>query len=125
MKKINYPKIMLEKAEPFQERFEDGTGNYWGVARLIDDTKELQAFDCSLASLCLSSQPWKDFNLLDIATHCKRVNEADLSKPIILSWEGSIADGRHRVIKAIVLGKRTVKAVRMYWRPTPCGYDGE
>ncbi|MDH0777516.1 hypothetical protein N5C96_29300 [Delftia tsuruhatensis] len=31
-----------------------------------------------------------------------------------------IADGRHRVLKAIALGKRTIKARRMTWKPDPC-----
>lgn len=40
--------------------------------------------------------------------------------PILLDWHGSIADGRHRVLKAIALGKRTIKARRMTWKPDPC-----
>jgi len=55
-----------------------------------------------------------------VAWHCKKVNAADLSKPIIIGWDGCIANGRHRVIKAVMLGKRTVKAVRMTWKPEPC-----
>lgn len=120
----NVPKIKLAKIDPLQDRFEDGTGDYWGVARLIDDTKNLKPFNCPLAALDLSHIIWKNSDMVDLAWHCKKVNEADLEQPIILSWDGSIADGRHRVIKAIISDKRFIKAVRMHWKPAPCGHDG-
>ena len=110
--------------EPLQDAFEDGTGAKWSVAMLIDDTKDLEPFDLPLAGMNLSDVIWKDCNIFDLAFHCKKVNEADLDMPIILSWEGQIADGRHRVIKALTLGHKTIKAVRMTWRPTPCQTEG-
>jgi hypothetical protein len=114
------PKIKLPDSEPLQGRFHDGDGNFWSIARLIDDTKGLEPFDCPLSALDLSYEIWKGADIVDLAFHCKKVNEADLSEPIILSWNGAIADGRHRIIKAIIQGKTTIKAVRMHWRPTPC-----
>lgn len=60
-----------------------------------------------------------------LAWHVRRVKDADLDKPILLDWEGGIADGRHRVIKALVLGKRTIKARRMMWKPEPCRREGD
>ena len=39
--------------------------------------------------------------------------------PIILDWNGCVADGRHRIIKAIVAGKTTIKAKRLTWRMEP------
>ena len=115
------PKIKLNKATPLQDKYEDGTGAYWGIARLIDDTKDLEPFDCPLAALDLSYQIWQDNDMVGLAFHCKKVRDADLSKPIIIAWDGCIADGRHRIIKAIIQGKRTIKAVRMTWKPLPCG----
>lgn len=114
------PIIRMPDNEPLQDRYHDGNGNYWSVARLIDDTKDLKPFSCPLASLDLSHELWKGSNMTMLAYHCKKVQEADLSIPIILDWEGGIADGRHRVIKAILEGRRVIKAVRMQWRPTPC-----
>ena len=114
------PLVKLPDLEPLQGRYSDGLGNFWSVARLIDDTKDLKPFDCPLASLNLSDVIWVDCNIQDLALHCNQVIEADLDYPIILSWDGSIAEGRHRIIKAIIEGKRTIKAVRMTWRPTPC-----
>jgi hypothetical protein len=115
-----YPKVIFNKIEPLQEFFDDGYGNRWSVARLIDDTKHLKPFDAPIACINLSERIWKDCDIYDLAFHCKKVMDADLSRPIILAWDGGIADGRHRLIKALFLGKTTIKAVRMTWRPIPC-----
>lgn len=113
------PVVPVNDAEPLQDSFNDGTGK-WSVAKLIDDCKDLEPFDAPLASLDLSYIIWKGADMTSLAFHCKKVNAADLTKPIIISWDGCIADGRHRIIKSLMLGKRTIKAVRMTWRPTPC-----
>ncbi len=120
MSKKKPPIVPFCDVAPLQDAFEDGTGAKWSVAMLIDDTKHLKPFDIPLAAMDLSSEIWRGANIHSLAFHCKKVNGADLSKPIIISWNGQIADGRHRLIKALMLGKRTIKAVRMTWRPTPC-----
>lgn len=114
------PKVTFRDADPLQDYYSDREGNYYSVAKLIDDTRKLKPFDVALASLDLSSVIWDGCNIFDLAFHCKKVIDADLKKPIILDWNGCIADGRHRVIKAIIEGKRTIKAVRMTWKPDPC-----
>lgn len=91
----------------------------YSVARLIDDAKELPIFDAPLASLDLSGCPWDGENIYALSFHVKKCMEADLSFPILLDWNGAIADGRHRLLKALALGKRTVKAKRMTWKPEP------
>lgn len=60
-----------------------------------------------------------------MAYHVKAVNESDLKYPIILDWNGSIADGRHRLIKALILGHSTIKCVRMNERPNPDRISGD
>ena len=72
-----------------------------------------------IAGIDLDAHIWDGYNILWLAFHVKKVQEADLSKPIILDWNGSIADGRHRLIKAIVQGRRTIKAVRITWEIEP------
>lgn len=114
------PKIIIKDHDPLQDYFFDGTGASFSVAKLIDDTKDLPVFDCPLACLELSGEIWKGSSIIALAAHCKRVMDADLNKPILLDWDGGIADGRHRVIKALIEGKRTIKARRMTWRPKPC-----
>jgi hypothetical protein len=115
-----FPKVPFRATDPLQDYYSDTNGNMYSVAKLIDDTKHLKPFDMPIAGIDLSGRIWHNCDIYSLSFHCKRVNEADLSKPIIIAWDGSIADGRHRLIKAIVKGKRTIKAVRMTWQPTPC-----
>lgn len=43
----------------------------------------------------------------------RRVMNADTSIPIIISPKGQIADGCHRVMRALLDGKPTIKAYRL------------
>lgn len=114
------PKLRFSNNEPLQHYYRDGAGNLYSVARLIDDTKDLKVFNLPLAALDVGDEIWRGCNMFELAAHCKQVFDADLSKPIILDWNGGVADGRHRIIKALMKGNRYVKAVRMQWRPEPC-----
>lgn len=119
MKKAKYPKVKLPENEPLTHWFSDCTGARWSVARLLEETKSLEPFDCPLAALDLSPVIWAGASTFDLAGHCRRVMDADLKHPILLAWDGSVADGRHRIIKAIAEGRTTIKAKRMWWRPAP------
>src|SRR5574337_2225732 len=113
------PKVSMRKHDPLQDYYCDRDGNRYSVARLVDDAKDLPVFDVPLAALDLSSRIWDDCNMFALAAHVKQCVDADLRYPILLSWEGGVADGRHRIIKAIMDGKRTIKAQRMTWKPEP------
>lgn len=52
-----------------------------------------------------------------VAAHAKRIYEADLSHPIILSANGIMMDGMHRVAKAWILGMEDIKAVQFLVDP--------
>lgn len=54
-----------------------------------------------------------------VAAHAKRIYEADLSHPIILSAEGFLMDGGHRLAKAWLLGMKEVQAVQFAIDPEP------
>lgn len=113
------PKVKFRDIDPLQDHYQDGDGNRYSVARLVDDAKSLPVFDVPLAALDLSGCPWDGDNLYHLGFHVKKCMRADLSHPILLDWHGRIADGRHRVLKAIATGKRTIKARRMTWKPEP------
>ncbi len=49
----------------------------------------------------------------------KRVEDCSLDYPVILDDEGFIADGNHRLCKAILEGKDTIKAIRLLKMPAP------
>lgn len=112
-----YHPVRFADHTPLEGYYNDGHGNLYSVARLIDMCKDLEPFDVPLQAFDLSAQIWQNYSIFDLAFHIKAVNEADLSYSIILDWNGSIADGRHRLIKALVLGHSTIKCVRMYWKP--------
>jgi hypothetical protein len=51
--------------------------------------------------------------------HMKLIDEADLSFPIILSSDGAVMDGRHRVAKAVREGHKEIAAVQFDYDPEP------
>jgi hypothetical protein len=113
------PKVTMRAAEPLQDRYSDRDGNLYSVARLVDDTKNLPVFEIPIAGLCLADVIWANASIDELAFHVRKCMDADLSCPILLDWNGEIADGRHRLIAAISKGKRTIKARRMTWKPEP------
>ena len=113
------PRILFRDIDPLQDYYSDTKGDQYSVARLVDETKHLKPFDMPIAGLSLSDEIWQGEDIMGLAFHVKKVMKADLTVPIILDWNGDIADGRHRVIKALAQGKRTIKAVRMTWKIQP------
>lgn len=57
-------------------------------------------------------------SLLEFAEHMERVRNADLDWPIILSQDGELMDGAHRLVKAYLQGG-FVKVVRFEQNPPP------
>jgi hypothetical protein len=55
----------------------------------------------------------------DLAEHVRLVDEADLASPIILSADGRVMDGMHRVVKALLEGHDGIAAVRFDVEPEP------
>lgn len=55
----------------------------------------------------------------NVAEHLRRINEADLSHPIILSSDGRLLDGGHRIAKAYLRGDADVLAVQFEHDPEP------
>ena len=49
----------------------------------------------------------------------KQVEDADLSYPVILTPDGFLADGFHRSVKAHLMGRKTIMAVRLAKMPRP------
>lgn len=100
-------------------KYTDSAGCVWTVARLIQHSKALPVFEILLAGIFIGEKVFKESRTArDIAEHVKRVNETDLDYPIILDPDGFIMDGWHRVIKALVEGRETIKAVR--FEELPC-----
>jgi hypothetical protein len=54
-----------------------------------------------------------------VAEHAHRINTVDLTYPVILSADGGLMDGGHRIAKAYLLGQPTVRARRFATDPDP------
>lgn len=114
--------VVLSGCKISDNTFRSGNGVYT-VARLIELAKELEPFDAPLRCLCISAQifdPIEDARAL--AEHVKRVNETNLDYPVIMNADGMIMDGWHRVVKALVEGRETIRAVRFEKTPSPDYY---
>lgn len=55
----------------------------------------------------------------NVALHARRIQQADLSYPVILSSDGRLMDGGHRLAKAWLAGETHVRAVRFGVDPEP------
>lgn len=92
--------------------------HHWSVPRLFHLAKDLPVFNAPLN--CLSVWKKYDVTMREFVMHMKAVQDADLDYPIILDEDGEIMDGRHRIMKAMLLGHKTIKAVRFEENPSPC-----
>jgi hypothetical protein len=54
-----------------------------------------------------------------VAEHARRIQAADLAYPVILSADGRLMDGGHRIAKAWLLGDTDIAAVRFEVDPEP------
>lgn len=101
-------------------RFSNDTGS-WSVARLIELSKDEPVYEVPTFIFNTWQWPWEDnLSLSKFLCHVKRVNDADLSYPILINADGGIIDGVHRLCKACVLGIPTIK-VKYITLPAPDG----
>jgi hypothetical protein len=96
----------------------------WDVDRLIALTSDLPVVQMPLSAIRELEEPyWYGLGEVptcrSIAEHARLINEADMSFPIILSSDGGVMDGMHRVAKAIVHGLDIVLAKRFAVDPEP------
>jgi hypothetical protein len=87
----------------------------WRVAGLITQAKDLPVMELPIAALAIDVV--YEESLREMVAHMKLVTEADLETPIILDEDGVVMDGRHRIMRAILDGKETIKAVRFEKNP--------
>lgn len=116
---------MAIKIDPFcsSDRQKCNIGNHhWSVARLIRLARDLPVMRIPLEHLYIW-HTYEKLSLREMVGHIKSINAADLSYPIILDEDGVLMDGRHRIMKALLLGKKKIKAVRFEANPSPCRED--
>ena len=101
------------------QSFRDGK-QVWKVARLFKLVEDLEVFEIPLVHLNIHNLYPKIESTLEFVDHIQLVLDADLKCPIILDEEGYVMDGRHRVVKALLKKKKTIKAVRFKKTPPCC-----
>lgn len=96
-----------------------GDKKVWESSTLFQAAKGLEPYDLQLSALDLSAQFASSNTVALFLYQMKRVQESDLSYPIIQAPDGWIMDGLHRIVKAILQGESTIKAVRLPVLPEP------
>lgn len=97
--------------------------HYWSVARLHQLSVSLPRMEVPLDHLGVWYK-YENLTLRELVMHMQAVQAADLTYPIILDEDGELMDGRHRLMKAMLLGHTTILAVRFDENPPPCRVDG-
>lgn len=97
----------------------------WDVDRLVALSKDLPRIRIELSAISeLDEAYWfsggaSQATCRAIVEHARFIEEADLSFPIILSSDGRVMDGMHRVGKALLNGQTDIEAVRFVRDPEP------
>lgn len=96
--------------------------HHWSVSRLFELSRNLPVMEIPLNHLNVWFK-YENLTLREMVMHMKAVNDADLNYPIILDEDGELMDGRHRIMKAILNGCESIKAVRFDENPSPDKID--
>jgi hypothetical protein len=92
----------------------------WDIDRLVALSKPLKPELVPIAEIREVNEAfWGSMTCRDVAEHARLINDCDLTYPIILSSDGRVMDGMHRVLKALMQGESHVRAVRFTSDPEP------
>jgi hypothetical protein len=96
----------------------------WDVHRLVALSANLPVVQVPLAAIRELDEPyWYGLGTVptcrSVAEHARLIHEVDESFPIILSSDGGVMDGMHRVAKAAMQGRDTLPARRFIVDPEP------
>lgn len=108
-------------------RYVNSDGDTWSASTLIQYCKEqkYKVFDLPLVGIDLSYLPFSVKTLDEFIYQSNRVKNTNLEYPIILDSTGKVCDGYHRICKAILEGRPTIKAIRIEQMPCRDGKDEE
>jgi len=90
----------------------------WDVHKLMEKSKDLPQISVKLEDIQeLDKAYWYHGKHLkptvrSIIDHVVLINNTDLKYPIILSHDGCVMDGMHRVAKALLSGQKEIQAVK-------------
>ena len=109
-----------------QYHFRPGTNGLraWDVDRLVALASALPVIQVPLSEIRELDEPyWYGAGGIptcrSIAEHARLIQEADLAVPAILSSDGRVMDGMHRIAKAALAGAKTIPAKKLMADPEP------
>jgi hypothetical protein len=97
----------------------------WSVHRLIEESRDLASTRVPLSAIReLDESFWanervQQLTCREIVGHTRLILDCDLAFPIIVSSDGRVMDGMHRVCKALLEGCADIEAVRFITDPAP------
>ncbi|MBA3834104.1 MAG: hypothetical protein H0X34_19885 [Chthoniobacterales bacterium] len=97
----------------------------WDVDRLVTLTRDFPRLQVPLDAIRELDEPYwfsggaHDATCRAVLEHARFIEEANLTFPIILSSDGRVMDGMHRVAKAVLSGLKSIEAVRFERDPEP------
>jgi hypothetical protein len=92
--------------------------SYWSVARLVTLARDLPTLSLPLDALNLGESEYT-VDMRHMVAHMKTILNSNLDLPILLSEDGEIFDGRHRIMLALHLGHTHISAKRFDTNPQP------
>jgi len=97
----------------------------WDVDRLVRLSRELAVERVSLSAIRELDEPYwaggenQKLTCREITEHARLMIDCDLTYPVILSIDGRVMDGMHRICKALLEGRSEIEAVRFVHDPEP------
>ena len=96
----------------------------WDVDRLISLSAHFPVRQIPVESIAeLDSLYWYGYGetptVRSVAEHARLIAQADTRWPIILSYDGRVMDGMHRIVRALLDGQTTIDAVQFTERLEP------
>lgn len=110
-------------SQRYGEHGPDGS-RYWQIERIWQLAEDLPIEDIPIDVIRGPDEvtwfsPEQPPTCRAIAEHCRRIQAADLSYPVILTEDFRVFDGMHRIAKCLMLGHATIRARRFRVNPAP------
>ena len=104
----------------YRPRPDDDLFDTWDVGRLVESASALPVEEVNVSEI--DEVYWVGADgappsVRIIVEHLRLVRDADLDYPILLSTEGRVLDGMHRVARALIDGLPTIRARRFVVDP--------
>jgi hypothetical protein len=120
----NHPEIVRDlRRQHIYTRLEHGRRFTWRISRLWREAEGLPVLDLALDAFDFDQTVWfepgESPTVRKVAHHLQRVLETNAEYPVILSPNGEVMDGWHRLAKAWMEGRETVPGVRLLRDPVP------